>query len=173
MTTSNQQSTKHLPRLVRSLDEGGPRLNILTAIIAVISFLGFLDASYLTAEHYFTLPLPCSLTHGCDAVLTSSYSTIAGIPVAFFGILYYLTILFCAVYLYTSEKRNAFVARLIFIIISLGILAYLGFIYLQLFVIHALCIYCLGSAALTLLLFILSILLEKSVRNEEPTVAGV
>lgn len=164
MMNSNPTSTKPLPQVKQVGEAEMYHGTILAGLIALLGFLGFLDASYLTAKHYFTLPLPCSLTQGCDTVLTSAYSTVAGIPVAFFGALYYLTILFCAVYLLTAENPRRLIVRFIFILTSAGILLSLVFLYLQIFVIHALCMYCLGSATSTLLLFILSFFLQRSMR---------
>lgn len=130
-----------------------------------MSFLGFADASYLTADHFFKLPLPCSFTSGCDTVLTSRFATVDGIPIALFGVLYYLAVLFCAIYLYTSDQKNIRVARLMLLITTIGFITTSYLFYLQADVIHAFCMYCLGSATATLLLFIASIVLMRSLRK--------
>ena len=127
--------------------------------IAALSFLGFADAAYLTAEHYLKLPLPCSLTQGCDTVLTSAYATFGGIPIALFGALYYLILIVFALMLLTSETQNKKIMRLIFVMTAAAVLASSVLVYLQFFVIHALCMYCLVSAGLSLLLFLVSIAL--------------
>lgn len=146
MINLNQSSTK------RYLPQG---LKILLPIIAVLSLLGFTDASYLTADHYLSLPLPCTL-NGCDVVLTSKYATVGPIPIAAIGIIYYLTVLFLTVHIYTSNRDTKDIARISLGITALGMIASLSLIYLQIFVIHSLCMYCIGSALITTLLLALN-----------------
>ena len=124
--------------------------------LAVFAFLGFADATYLTAEHYLKLPLPCSITQGCGTVLTSKYAAVFGIPIAIFGALYYLTVLLLAVYLYTSKDIKSGLVRLIFVLTGISVLASISLLYLQFFVIKAVCLYCLGSAAFSFALFFTS-----------------
>lgn|SRR3989338_3412349 len=130
-----------------------------------VSFLGFLDASYLTVKHFVGTPLPCSVLRGCEEVTTSQYSVIGGIPVAMLGAIYYLVI-FALIFLFLKRKRLSsasdnnirgnedgllnLAARLTII----GLLASLWFIYLQLFVIKAICLYCMFSAFTSITLFI-------------------
>ena len=77
MTNLNQPSTK--PSRLRGL-------NISLALVVILSFLGFADASYLTADHYLSLPLPCTL-NGCEVVLTSRYATLGPVPTALLAVL--------------------------------------------------------------------------------------
>jgi len=131
-----------------------------------VSFLGFLDASYLTVKHFVGTPLPCSVLRGCEEVTNSQYSAIGGIPVALFGAIYYLTIFILILSILkrktlsssgaenvagaNEDKLLNLTARLTFI----GLLASLWFIYLQLFVIKAICLYCMFSAFTSITLFI-------------------
>lgn len=128
-------------------------------LVALSAFLGFVDAAYLTANHYLALPLPCSLTDGCDTVLRSPYSMIGPVPLAGLGAAYYILALFLAVYLYTSEGRDPRPARAICFLSGVGVLASIYFIYLQTSVIGAICQYCLGSALTSTILFASSSLL--------------
>ena len=68
--------------------------NIYAAFI-ILSILGFLLSVYLTIEHYVKGKAPCDInqTVSCTLVNTSIYSEILGIPVAFFGIVYFLALL--------------------------------------------------------------------------------
>lgn len=125
-------------------------------LILIVSFLGFLDASYLTIKHYQGTPPPCSLLKGCEIVTTSSYSLIGGVPVALLGALYYLGI-FLATLLYL-DTRNEWLVRCLKHFTVVGLLSSIYFLYLQLFVIQAICLYCLGSAATSITLFILAVL---------------
>ena len=120
-----------------------------------MSLAGFLDAAYLTAKHYLGTPIPCSILNGCEEVMTSQYSTIAGIPVALLGSLYYLTIFILSV-AYADTKREWF-AYVASHLTAVGFFASLWFVYLQFFVLHALCLYCLFSAVTSTTLFILGL----------------
>ena len=65
-----------------------------TAIIfLVLSFLGLIDAAYLTITHYEDASVVCLLINSCDQVLQSSYATIGSVPVSLLGVVYYLGIL--------------------------------------------------------------------------------
>ncbi len=133
---------------------------IVVAFI-VISLIGFADAAYLTAKHYLGTPLPCVITAGCETVTTSQYATMAGIPVALLGAIYYLAILILSAY---ALAINSKLIKLAAYLTPIGFLASIYFIALQLFVIKALCIYCLVSAATSTLLFILGIVVIKKLK---------
>ncbi len=121
----------------------------------VLGFLGFLDSIYLTISHYSGSSVVCSVVHGCNEVLQSEYSVIFGIPLAVTGVVYYSLVVILAVAF--LDGRNPLFLKLSTALVSMGFLASLWFIYLQAFVIHAFCLYCLGSAAISSLLFSLSL----------------
>lgn len=141
-----------------------------------VSLLGFLDASYLTVKHFVGTPLPCSVLQGCEEVTTSQYSLIGGVPVALLGAIYYLAI-FVLIFLYLNRRVSHFAtdngvrenedkplilaARLTIF----GFLASLWFIYLQLFVIKAICLYCMFSAFTSITLFVFGIIVLKFKRK--------
>lgn len=89
------------------------------------------------------------------AVTTSTYATIFGVPVALLGALYYgmLLLLLMA---YRETSRRVFLV-LCMGATSVGLGMTLWFVYLQLFVLRALCQWCMVSALTTTLLFILMI----------------
>ena len=117
---------------------------LLSKLLLFVSFLGFVDASYLTIEHFLNRIPPCTVG-GCEAVLTSEFAVIFGVPLALIGVLYYLLVFFLVL-----KNKN------IKILVTLGFLASLGLLALQAFVIHAFCLYCLGSLATSTILFVLS-----------------
>ena len=130
-------------------------LNWLSKGLAIFSFFGFLDALYLAIEHYLNRIPPCSLVKGCEQVLTSKYATIFGIPVALFGAVFYIAV-FLLVLAYL-DSRNERILKFVFFLTLAGFLGSLGFLYLQIFVIKALCFYCLISLGTSTILFLLSI----------------
>lgn len=130
----------------------------------MVSLAGFLDAIYLTAKYYIGT-INCSVISGCQDVLDSTYSDVFGIPVALLGAAYYLLILVSAlIYL---KYQNKIAANVLGIFPILGLLFSIWLVYLQLFVINAICIYCMGSALTSTILFILSIFIWKNKSREE------
>lgn len=127
-----------------------PALGIIFLVLALV---GFLDASYLTLEHYRGTVPPCSIIRGCEKVTTSQFSQVLGIPVALLGACYYLLIIILAIaYLDTKKTRLLTLAGAL---TPIGLLASLWFVYIQWRVIGAWCLYCLGSATTSTLLFVL------------------
>lgn len=127
-------------------------LKIATIIFLIISFIGFLDATYLTIEHYRGSIPPCTIA-GCEVVLTSEQSKIFGIPVALLGSLYYLTLLTLSFTALNRKKES--IIKLASKLTPIGFLASLYFVYLQLFVLKAICQYCMISAGTSTALFII------------------
>ena len=75
-------------------------------IFGLFSFLGLLDAAYLTFEHFLGRIPACNIA-GCESVLTSRWATIGGIPLALLGAFYYLTLLLLAVFYLDQGKKPA------------------------------------------------------------------
>lgn len=136
--------------------------------LAILSFFGFADAAFLSAKHFQGTTPPCVIFSGCDVVTTSSYAVIAGIPVALLGALFYFSVLVLSL---VYADRRALTALKIVRAISLpGFLFSLYLIYLQLFVLHAVCIYCMASAVTSTTIFALAFFaLRKKKENESPS----
>lgn len=127
--------------------------NRIIFVFIAVSLIGLADSSYLTAKHYLGTPINCSIFNGCDTVTTSPYSTVLGIPVALLGALYYLFFLLLSVLYIDSknEKILEFMARFS----AVGVIVSSWFLFLQIFIIKALCLYCLISATSSTILFVL------------------
>lgn len=146
----------------------------VTALL-VIALLGFADAAFLTIEHYRGVIPPCS-TAGCDLVLTSQYASLLGVPTAFFGAIYYLFIALGAFIFLESRHVGESLASHHFSILKgclvgtiAGFLLSLWFTYLQIFVLSSYCLYCLGSALASILLFIIAMdILQKNENIPNP-----
>jgi uncharacterized membrane protein len=128
----------------------------LRVSILVVALIGFLDAMYLTANHYLGVVPPCFVVQGCEQVTTSSYALILGIPVALLGAIYYLVIF--ALALRFSEKKQFRMLQLLHLATAVGFIMSLWFLYAQAFIIKAWCMYCLGSAGTSILLVTLGAL---------------
>lgn len=125
-----------------------------TIALIVIGFLGLMDSSYLAAKYYSGTVPPCSLLKGCDIVTTSKYAAIGGVSVALLGAIYYLIILIFSIAFLDSKKYR--LASFLSKFSIMGVLASAWFLYLQIFTIRALCLYCLFSAATSTAIFVLS-----------------
>jgi uncharacterized membrane protein len=120
----------------------------------LVALIGFADATYLTIEHYQGRIPPCSITGGCEQVLTSPYSTLFGVPTSLLGVVYYVIIL-AGLFGY-FESKNTRLLKWTLLFTTLGFGMSLWFVYLQVFVIHSFCAYCLGSAATSTILFVIA-----------------
>ncbi|OGI81672.1 hypothetical protein A3I25_00740 [Candidatus Nomurabacteria bacterium RIFCSPLOWO2_02_FULL_42_17] len=138
------------------------KLKVLSIIFLMLAIVGFVESTYLTAEHFRGEIPPCTIVTGCETVLTSKYSTVAGIPVALFGALYYLFLAILAV-LFLDKKQTS-ILRLIARVTPLGFLASAFFVYLQVFVIKEICVYCMTSAVISTMLFLIGIYIIKLIK---------
>ena len=139
--------------------------NWLVVAFLILSAIGFADATYLTVKYFLGTPVACSILKGCEQVTTSHYSLFFGQPVALFGSIYYLAVLLLTAIYFETKKRFFF--TIANILTLFGFLISLRFVYLQVFVIKAICIYCMTSAASSTLLFILSLFSFKKKENGE------
>ncbi|MCL4403827.1 vitamin K epoxide reductase family protein, partial [Patescibacteria group bacterium] len=116
-----------------------------------LAFLGFLDATFLTASHYLRFPLPCSVLNGCEVVTTSVYSTLFGVPIALIGALYYLAMFVLSVA--ALERKRPRLLQPVFALSALGLAVSLVLVFIQLVVIGSICPYCMVSAITTTAVF--------------------
>lgn len=128
---------------------GGKGVIVALAVMALIALAGLADATYLTVMHLTGDDSVCGPSGGCSKVLGSPYASVGMIPTAAFGILAYFTVFsasICAAFGYGWGRRLMEWTVAVMFVVTLG------FLYLQAFVLHAFCPYCLFSAALTFLL---------------------
>lgn len=133
------------------------KLSPILWVFVLVAIAGLLDTSYLAYKHYAQDPLACSLIEGCDRVTNSAYSQVYGIPLAFIGVIFYAIMIILAL-LYAGIRRKD-IAILLSLGASAGFLASVYFVYLQIYVIQAICIYCMISAVTATLLFFTSLML--------------
>jgi uncharacterized membrane protein len=128
------------------------RVAILYSVAAFVALIGLADAIYLTIGHITGQTVRCTITSGCSEVLGSRYATVRGQPVALFGAIAYFTVFSLAT---LAAFGYRLVGKLLLLIVTLMFLATLWLLYLQAFVIHHFCQYCLLSAAATTTLTVL------------------
>ena len=138
--------------------------NILYILIAIVSLAGLADAGYLTVQALTGEAAACGGSPDCFRVLGSSYAKVAGIPVAAFGVLAYFSVFSFATFAAFGYAR---VRRFLTLTVGAMFLATLWFLYVQAFLLHAYCRYCLFSAAIIFLLTGLVIALPPSQDTSE------
>ena len=122
---------------------------VLNTIAALISLAGLADATYLTVIALTGESAACGPSTGCFEVLGSSYARIAGIPVAALGVAGYFAAFTFAIFAGFGYRRAW---KWFTITVWTMFAATLWLLYVQAFVLHAFCRFCLFSAALTFLL---------------------
>src|SRR2546428_12524016 len=134
---------------------------ILFTVAAFISLAGLADATYLTVQALTGETVVCGGSPDCFKVLGSSYARVAGVPLAAFGMLAYFSVFSFATFAAFSYAR----ARTLFALIVWAMFAVtLWLLYVQAFLLHAFCRYCLFSAALVFVLAAMVVLGPSSSR---------
>jgi uncharacterized membrane protein len=121
----------------------------MNTIAAFVALAGLADATYLTVLALTGETAACGESTGCFEVLGGPYARIAGVPVAALGIAGYLAAFSFAVFAAFGYKRAL---RLFAWTVWPMFAMTLWLLYVQAFVLHAFCRYCLFSAAFTFLL---------------------
>jgi uncharacterized membrane protein len=127
--------------------------------MALISLAGVFIGAYLTLYKFgFIGTLTCGAS-SCEQVQTSRWADFLGIPVATWGAGFYVTML--ALSIAGLQDRFAESRRLSLLMLALtgwGVVFTAWLNYLEAFVIHAWCMWCIISACLVLVLFVLSVM---------------
>lgn len=125
---------------------------------AVLLLAGIGIAGYLTYVKLFGLEPYCAGVGDCEAVQTSRYAELFGIPLAVLGLGAYLALL--ALWWVKERDWQGFgllAAQVFFLGTLVGLLLSAYLTYLELFVILAICPWCVASAAVMTLLFLTSL----------------
>jgi uncharacterized membrane protein len=140
---------------------------MLTALVALV---GLFIALYLTLYKIGVIGTLACGTGGCETVQLSRWSTFLGLPVAAWGAVYYGVVFALAlvgVQDRWAESRRLSLATVV--VTGWGVVFSAWLTYLELFVIHAICRWCVVSAVLAVLLFGLVLSdWRRSVRALEP-----
>lgn len=130
----------------------------LRFVVPSASVLGILVSAYLTWIHWSDSKALCAGVGDCEAVNTSAYSEVAGIPVALLGLGMYLVLFGLSVYSQRATPGTASTVMLAVFGISLAGVLYSAYLtYIELMVLHAICPWCVTSAVLIALIFGLSL----------------
>lgn len=129
-------------------------------LLALLALVGVFLALYLTLYKVGIIgTLACSNSGSCETVQTSRWATFLGLPVAAWGLGYYAVLLVVA-FAGVQERwsESAGVSTALLLLTGWGVIFSAYLTYVELFVIHAICTWCVGSAVLVTLMFVVAAL---------------
>jgi uncharacterized membrane protein len=109
---------------------------------ALVALAGVAVAGYLTWAHFADSTVVCVAGGGCETVQESEYAEIAGAPVALLGLIAYMVVLALVAWGSPTARVAAAMLALVGLLFSMYLLA------LQLFVIDAICVWCVANDVL-------------------------
>lgn len=120
---------------------------LLLSLLIGLSLFGIADSWYLYQSAVSSTALICDLgaaLDGCNVVAQSEYSRFLGYPLALYGVGFFGLVFVLAALAWVRPVPRLW--TFVLALTGLGSLASLGFLYIQFFLIKALCIYCILSA---------------------------
>jgi len=135
---------------------GRGQVSLPAYCMLTLTVIGIAVALYVARGNYTGQPLWCPIIDGCNAVVNSPYSRVFGVPMSYFGFIYYLYMFALAARLAYDPFSNSLRFRAV-LYAGVGAATSMYFMYLQLGFIRQVCIYCLISAVTTFLLLFVAI----------------
>lgn len=119
-------------------------------VLAILSVAGIGTSSYLTYSHYADKATVCGGIGSCEFVQTSKYSDMAGVPVALMGLLFFVLLAGLSISRLARLVATDDWSQPVALSLSLGGTAFVAYLtYVELFVIDAICMWCVATAGLT------------------------
>jgi len=126
--------------------------------VAVLALVGLLISAYLTLHKYGYIGTLACGSGACETVQTSKYAVLMGVPVPVIGLVGYLLLLVVAIVgLQPGMWRSRGFSIVLFVLADGALLFSIYFTYLEKFVIHAWCRWCIGSAVVSLLIWLFAL----------------
>jgi uncharacterized membrane protein len=135
-------------------------------IVAALALAGIFISTYLTLYKLGVIgELSCTIG-SCETVNTSRWSTFLGLPVAAWGLLFYLDV-FGVAFLGTMPRLEdePLISVVLVAEAGIGVLFSAWLTYLELAVIHAVCMWCVTSATIVTVIFLVSAADLREIRN--------
>jgi uncharacterized membrane protein/thiol-disulfide isomerase/thioredoxin len=136
-------------------------------LIPLLAVLGLGVSAYLAYVEITHVAAVCGPVGECNAVQSSQYAQIAGIPVALLGLVNYVAVIVLWAMQRSATGRWARPAALALLALAaFGVLFSIYLTLLELFVIHAVCMWCLSSAVIaTLILLVVAVQLTRGAHS--------
>ena len=128
-------------------------------ILALLALIGLFVSTYLTLYKLgYIGELKCAVG-SCETVNTSRWATFFGVPVAAWGLGFYVAALALAVMSIQEKYADARAFSVALVVLTAWGVVFSGWLtYLELFVINAICIWCVTSACIVAVMFVVSLL---------------
>lgn len=131
---------------------------IAKAVVIFLGTLGFFLAGWIRHKKKFKEPMVCPLQGKCGEVINSRYAKFLGVDLTVIGMAYYafITLMYGLMLIWSLLTRP----EVIFIVLAVTTVAFLFSLYLigiQAFILKRWCTWCLASASLCALIFIVTI----------------
>ena len=123
--------------------------------VPILSVLGLGVAAYLAYVETQAASAVCGPVGDCNAVQSSSYARVLGVPIGLIGVAGYVAIL--AVWAWARRSASALPVVLLVLMTGFGVAFSIYLTYLELFVIRAVCMWCVTSAVVMTLLLLVSV----------------
>jgi uncharacterized membrane protein len=135
-------------------------------ILAALALIGVFVSTYLTLYKLgYIGELKCSVG-SCETVNTSHWATFLGLPVAAWGLGFYVSALALAMVSVQERFADSRAFSLAFVVLTGWGVVFSGWLtYLELFVINAICIWCVTSACIVAVMFLVSLADLRDVRT--------
>jgi uncharacterized membrane protein len=143
-------------------------------LAALVALAGLFVALYLTLYKLGYIGTLVCAVGSCEVVQTSRWATFLGLPVAVWGVAYYVAVLAVSLIgLRGNLEDDQRVSLLLVLMTGVGVVFSVWLTYLELFVIDAICMWCVVSAILVVVIFVISLLDLRDWRGAEAVDDGV
>ena len=144
---------------------------VLSFVFPALAALGLADSAYLAVLHFVGEPPPCGVYRGCADVNFSPHAEIYGVPVAALGALLYAALLGVSLVRWRAQGDLYAGSTLLLQGLTLSGAVFMAYLTgIELFVIHAVCYWCLALALIT---FTLLALITRDVWAFQPRMSAV
>ncbi len=114
---------------------------------------GLIISGYLLQAYVSNRPVICGQSGGCEVVRLSRYAAWYGVPTPALGALFYLSLAGAAALMPMAWSKGKI---LLMLMTAAGIAVSAGLSYIEAFVLHSWCRWCIGSAVVSVLTFMLT-----------------
>ena len=126
--------------------------------IPILGLAGVAVSGYLTYIHYTYIKPVCVFNLECDEVLSSSYAAMWGVPLALLGLVMYVVIIDLGLLLWRKDSEWEHLIALGTYGVALAGIVFTGYLYyLEIFVLHAFCSWCIISSIVLACIFVISL----------------
>lgn len=135
-------------------------MNYLRISLFTLALIGLLISAYLFSVYVWGGPILCNGSHGCETVRASAQAKFFGVPTPAYGMLFYVVMATLA--WLVGVARGPWLKYALLIWGAGGLAASTYLTYIEAFVIEAWCVWCVGSAIVATLIFLLVWLYQRA-----------